>query len=70
MLYRLARASGRAADWIQSAARRLHDWWKARQATAAAWRDLSQMSDSELSDIGLRRADIEAVARGHSPRYE
>ena len=33
-------------------------------------RTLSEMTDRELDDIGLCRADIETVARGHDPRPE
>ena len=29
---------------------------------------LSEMTDRELDDVGLCRADIETVARGHDPR--
>lgn len=58
------------ADALRAVARRFAAWFKARNAAAATRRDLSAMSDHELADIGLRRWDIDAVARGQSPRSE
>jgi uncharacterized protein YjiS (DUF1127 family) len=53
----------------------LHRWWNAARvrvrAVGAAWRErrllyreLDAYTDRELEEIGLRRADIPAVARG------
>jgi hypothetical protein len=41
---------------------------EARRLDADARRDLSEMSDRELLDVGLVRSDISDVARGGSPR--
>jgi uncharacterized protein YjiS (DUF1127 family) len=40
--------------WIARLAERLHAWDNDR----SAWRDLSLMSDHDLMDIGLERADV------------
>jgi uncharacterized protein YjiS (DUF1127 family) len=39
-------------------------WMRHREAV----RELSQLSDCELSDIGIRRTDIEDVVRRTGPR--
>ena len=44
---------------VRDFAQMVQDW---RQRRAAA-RDLSQMSDRELADLGIYRADIEIVSR-------
>ena len=44
---------------IKVISRKLAGWRKYREAV----RELSQMSDHELCDIGLHRCDIEFVAR-------
>ena len=53
---------------LSSAAHDLDAWLETRRLAAAAQRDLAEMSDRELRDIGLDRADIGAVLRGGSPR--
>ena len=58
----------RAPAGAAAAAQRLDAWLEARRLAADARRDLSEMSDRELLDIGLTRADIEGVAKGGSPR--
>ena len=40
---------------------KLNAWRRYREAV----RELSQLSDHELSDIGISRCDIDAVARQH-----
>lgn len=40
-----------------------------RRVMSAAFRELSEMSDRELADIGIARNDIRAVAKGtYKPR--
>ena len=53
---------------ISLAAQKLDAWLEARRLAADGRRDLSEMSDRELRDIGLDRGDIAAVVRGGSPR--
>jgi uncharacterized protein YjiS (DUF1127 family) len=53
---------------VSVAAHDLDAWLEARRLAAAAPRDLADMSDRELRDIGLDRADIGAVIHGGSPR--
>ena len=53
---------------VSAAAHKLDAWLEARRLAADARRDLSEMSDRELRDIGLDRADIGAVVKGGSPR--
>lgn len=68
LLYRLALLADAAARRLCIAARKLDIWLEARRTAATALRDLKQMSDYELRDIGLSRADIESAAKGRSPR--
>ena len=65
-----------AAEWLhagarglKAAARKLDAWLLTRQAAARARYELCTMSDRELRDIGLDRADVTHVARGGSPRW-
>ena len=44
---------------LKSISEKLKAWRRYREAV----RQLSQLSDHELSDIGIGRGDIEAVAR-------
>jgi len=53
---------------VSLAAQRLDAWLETRRLAADARRDLSEMSDRELRDIGLDRSDIATIARGGSPR--
>jgi uncharacterized protein YjiS (DUF1127 family) len=53
---------------VGAAALDLDAWLEARRLAADARRDLSEMSDRELRDIGLDRADLGHVAKGGSPR--
>jgi uncharacterized protein YjiS (DUF1127 family) len=38
---------------------RLYHAWKRHEAV---WRELSQLTDRELADIGITRSDIERIA--------
>ena len=67
-LYRLARFARAITRPLMTTARQLDQWLAARAERAASRRDLTAMSDYELKDIGLRRWDVEEVARGGSPR--
>ena len=40
-------------------AKRAHAWWRYREAI----KELSQLSDQELSEIGIRRCDIQYIVR-------
>ena len=53
---------------VSAAAQKLDAWLEARRLAADARRDLCEMSDRELRDIGLDRGDVAAVVRGGSPR--
>jgi len=44
---------------LKTIAEKLNAWRRYREAV----RELSQMSDRELQDIGIRRGDIEFVVR-------
>ena len=44
---------------FQSISEKLSAWRRYRDAV----RELSQMTDRELSDIGIRRGDIETIVR-------
>jgi uncharacterized protein YjiS (DUF1127 family) len=44
---------------IKTIAEKLNAWRRYREAV----RELSRMSDRELSDIGIRRGDIEFIVR-------
>jgi uncharacterized protein YjiS (DUF1127 family) len=43
---------------------RLAAWWDERRRIARTVAELDQLSDAELDDIGISRADILDVARG------
>ena len=68
VLHGFAVLLGAGARKVSLAARKLDAWLEARRLAADARRDLSEMSDRELRDIGLDGADIAAVVRGGSPR--
>jgi uncharacterized protein YjiS (DUF1127 family) len=59
----LARASARG---LSVAAGRLDAWLERRRVAAAALHDFRAMSERELLDIGLTRADVQRVAWGAS----
>jgi uncharacterized protein YjiS (DUF1127 family) len=57
-----------AARHLCAAANRLHAWFEMRRVAAAALRDLGAMTERELLDIGITRADVHRVAWGASDR--
>jgi|DewCreStandDraft_4_1066084.scaffolds.fasta_scaffold00029_291 uncharacterized protein YjiS (DUF1127 family) len=57
-----ARASERAGT-LAGLVGRLAAWWEERRRIARTIAELEQLSDAELADIGISRADIERVAR-------
>jgi uncharacterized protein YjiS (DUF1127 family) len=68
LLHEFALLLSKTAGRVGAAAHRLDSWLEARRLAAAARRDLAEMSERELRDNGLDRADLGAVARGRSPR--
>lgn len=58
-----------AADrYLRDAGERVVDWLEEQRTLAATLSALEAMSEQELHDIGLSRADVQDVARGASPR--
>jgi uncharacterized protein YjiS (DUF1127 family) len=45
---------------LKTISEKLNAWRRYREAV----RELSQLTDRELDDIGIRRGDIESIARG------
>ncbi|HQT60637.1 MAG TPA: DUF1127 domain-containing protein [Acidiphilium sp.] len=43
---------------------RIGAWFAARRAAREAYRELQSLSDRELTDLGIGRADIRAVLNG------
>jgi len=68
LLHDLAALLRSTARKVSAAAHGLDVWLESRRLAAAARRDLAEMSERELRDIGLDRADIGAVVKGGSPR--
>ena len=68
VLHRFALLLHAGACKVGLAARKLDAWLEARRMAADARRDLSEMSERELRDIGLDHGDIAAVVQGGSPR--
>lgn len=68
MLQRLAVLLYAGARGVAAAAKRLDAWLESRRLESDARRDLSEMTDRELLDVGLMRSDIPNVAEGGSPR--
>jgi len=68
ILYGLGTVLVAGARGVRRAAHRLDAWLEARRHSADARAALSEMSDRELRDIGLDRADIREVVKGGSPR--
>ena len=60
-LHALARGLGASAGSLDT-------WLESRRRVTAVRLHLEAMTDHQLRDIGLTRFDIEAVARGNSPR--
>jgi uncharacterized protein YjiS (DUF1127 family) len=53
----------------QSLLVRYRAWREQRRRIARITRELGSYSDAELSDLGLKRADIPDVARGRFRRF-
>ena len=68
LLHELAALLSTGARKVSAAAHALDAWLEARRLATAARRDLADMSERELRDIGLDRADIRRVVLGGSPR--
>jgi uncharacterized protein YjiS (DUF1127 family) len=65
-LLRVADLMLAAARGVRAAAKRLDAWLEKRRVAAAAFHDFGRMSDRDLLDIGLTRADVHRVAWGAS----
>ena len=63
-------AAGRraAAGRFRAAAKWIYGWLERRRVALAAFDDFGRMSDRELLDIGLSRADVNCAAWGPSAR--
>ena len=67
-LFRMA-AIVRAADGrVRAAVNEFLAWLEKRRVAATAFHDFETMSERELRDIGLNRADVNRVAWGASDR--
>ncbi len=51
------------AGYFRNFSQRYADWRVAREAYLRTYRELSSLTDRELSDIGISRAQIEDIAR-------
>lgn len=67
-LFRAAAVMQAGARYLRSAAKRLDAWLERRRVAAAAFHDFRTMSERDLRDIGLTRADLHRVAWGASNR--
>ncbi|MCX8099710.1 MAG: DUF1127 domain-containing protein [Geminicoccaceae bacterium] len=61
---RSAATAARGRGYLAELAERVVGWWRERRRIARTIAELEALSDSELADIGISRADIERVARG------
>lgn len=57
------RRGARAARLPARLTERIAAWWDERRRIARTIAELEQLSDAELNDIGISRADIARVAR-------
>jgi uncharacterized protein YjiS (DUF1127 family) len=67
-LYRIAAATLAGAYRLRDAARSLDAWLARRRAARVAQDDFATMSERDLRDIGLSRADVPGIAWGASER--
>jgi uncharacterized protein YjiS (DUF1127 family) len=67
-LYRCAAFLHALARGLDASAGSLDTWLESRRRVTAVRLHLEAMTDHQLRDIGMTRFDIEAVARGNSPR--
>jgi uncharacterized protein YjiS (DUF1127 family) len=63
-LFRIADIMHAAARRVRAAAKSLHAWLNKRRLAAAAFDAFETMSERDLLDIGLSRADVHRVAWG------
>ena len=63
-LPRIALAAVAAAEALHALALRVDTWLAARRRAAADRQALANMSDRDLSDIGVVRASVDAIADG------
>ena len=63
-LFRMAAAMHVAARYLRGAAKSLHTWLEKRRRAAIAFDEFETMSERDLLDIGLSRADVLRVAWG------
>ena len=68
-LFLVASGAQAAARRLRAAANRWHAWLERRRVASAAFHDFRTMSDRDLKDIGVTRADVDRVAWGASDRY-
>jgi uncharacterized protein YjiS (DUF1127 family) len=67
-LFAIAAAMRTAARGVLAAAKRMDGWLERRRLAMAALHDFTTMSERDLLDIGLSRADVNRVAWGASDR--
>ena len=67
-LFGIAATMQAAAKRVRAAAKWMDGWLERRRVAATAFHDLGMMSERELIDIGLSRADVNRVAWGASDR--
>jgi len=57
-----------AAARVRAAAKGLDAWLERRRLAAPAYREFATMSERQLRDIGLSRADVHLMTWGSSDR--
>lgn len=67
-LFRIATIMRAAAARVRAAAKWLDAWLERRRLAAPAFREFATMSERQLRDIGLSRADVHRVTWGSSDR--
>lgn len=67
-LFGVAAVMQAAARRVRAAAKWMDGWLERRRLAAAAFNDFGTMSERELLDIGLSRADVNRAAWGASDR--
>ena len=67
-LFRIATIMRAAAARVRAAAKGLDAWLEKRRLAAPAFREFATMSERQLRDIGLSRADVRRMAWGPSDR--
>jgi uncharacterized protein YjiS (DUF1127 family) len=64
--FRIADIMHAASRRVRAAGRSLHAWSERRRVAATAFDEFARMSERDLRDIGLSRADVHRVAWGAS----